>query len=316
MVISGGRPALAQRKTHRLLGQLHGVTADPVWCVREDEAPSYQPDPEHELVTYPRGWAEQWSREHWFDVLPWPEGFTGIHPAREWGARTAEERGHWAVLLLDDNIVQLTVFIGYGASARVAQRHGGLALFADIIAAVTLSTNARFTGAQLRAVNPATEAHIFARPGFPYSIYAEVCGQGREPWYGPWEDDILHAFAYGQEGSNHTAAVIPPLRYVKEHQVAGGNHAWYDGRRSAGLQRMVPQGARISVQRTFANGRGGGRVYHSMVPDAIRTPLAVHDGELFRAARDKMDQLAAELAAEARWDLRVRMDRHARAADG
>jgi hypothetical protein len=309
-VITGGRPALTVRKTARLLPDLHGVTADPVWVIRDDEAPGYQPDG-HEVVTYERGWAEQWSADHWFDVLPRPAGFTGIHPAREWACQEAERRGCWAVLMLDDNIKLLSVFAGYGHAIRVAERHGRLALFTDLLAAVTLSTNSAFTGGQLQAVNPLEEAHIFARTGFPYSIYVEQTGPGREPWLGPWEDDILHAFQYGAEGTDATAAVVVPLRYQKDHQVSGGNHAWYDGRRAAGLQRVVPHGARITAQKSFANGRGGGRVYHTMTPDAIRTPLAVTDPGLFRAARDFTAGLAAEVAEEARWDLRVRVDRHA-----
>jgi hypothetical protein len=176
---------------------------------------------------------------------------------------------------------------------------------------VTLSTNARFTGPQLQAVNPAEEAGIFARTGFPYSVQVEVCDEHRQPWFGPSEDDIVHAFQYGELGNPGTAAVVPGLRYQKDHQVAGGLHTWYDGSRAAGLQRLFPQSARITAQKTFANGRGGGRVFHTMLPDAIRTPLVVTDRALFLAARARMDELAAEVAAEKRWDLGVRVARHA-----
>jgi len=50
-------------------------------------------------------------------------------------------------------------------------------------------------GANLDAI-PYVKLQI-ARAGFTYSMFVEKVGPGREPWYGPFEDDITHAFQYG-----------------------------------------------------------------------------------------------------------------------
>ena len=115
-VITVSRPLLRQRPTAKFLGALHGVTADPVWIVRDDEAAGSEGDG-HEVVTYPRGWAEQWAREHWTDIIPFdPAGVLGAFPGREHACRVAAERGCWAVLQLDDNITRLDCFVSRGAS--------------------------------------------------------------------------------------------------------------------------------------------------------------------------------------------------------
>lgn len=315
-IVTGGRPSIFERLTARLLAPLHGVTADPVWIVRDDQAGDYQPDG-HEIITYPRDWAREWAAAHWTDVKPMPEdgSFLGAFPGREHAARVAEERGYWGVLQLDDNIRQLTLFVGTATSKRVAERHGGLAMFADILAAVSLSTNAAMCGAHLQAVNPAEEMNQFARTGFPYSLFIERTGPGREPWHGPAEDDIIHALQYGSSAAAVTSAVVPPLRYQKEHTSrTGGFRTWYDPTRSAGLQRLFPEVTRISVQRTTANGRGEPRVFHSMTPDAIRTPLTVTDPALYEAARQRLKGIAAEIAEARREDIKELLDKRAASA--
>jgi hypothetical protein len=303
VVISGGRPSVWERLTGKFLPALHGVTADPVWVVRDDEAPGYQPDG-REIITYPRDWAEDWARAHWTDVRPYQAGgFLGGFPGREWACQEAGRRGYWAVLMLDDNIRRLSVMQGSATACRVAEEAGGLGLYADLLAAVTLSSNAAMCGAQLMAVNPADEIRVFARAGFCYSLFIERLGEGREPWHGPSEDDIIHAFSYGRVGSRWTTAVVVPLRYQKEHTKGGGLRGWYDDTRSAGLQRLFPQSARLTVQVAHANGRGAARLFHTMVNDAIATPLIIEDAGLFGAARDRARELVAASVAERKTDI-------------
>ena len=145
------------------------------------------------------------------------------------------------------------------------------------------------TGAQLQAV--AREPAVIARPGIPYSVFIEQTGPGREHWYGPCEHDIMQAFQYSHRADGATAAVVSPLRYQKCGNVAGGFRSIYDHSRSAGLQRMFPEVAKIGVRKSFANGRGGARVFHTMAPGAVRNPLRVHDRELMGAAKSKVEGL-------------------------
>jgi len=314
VVVSGTRPLLTQRPTARFLAALHGVTRDPVWAVRDDEAGAYENDG-HEIAAYPGDWAREWARDHWTDIIPFDGNYTGAFPGREHACRLAAERGCWGVLQLDDNITRIDCFVSRGAAVRVTRRHGGLALFADILAAVVRSTNAASAGAYLDAVNPRTEAGIFARTGFPYSLFIERADQAdRPPWCGPCEDDIVHGFQYGTSAEPVTAAVVVPLRYAKESGSSKGLRLQYDARRSVGLQRMHPEGARVIIWRTKVNGQGGPRVFHKMTPDAIRTPLVVLDRELYDAAAAQMAAIAAEIADERRADIARRVASRAVAA--
>jgi hypothetical protein len=316
VIVTGGRPRLADRPTAQLLPDLTGVTAPPVWLVREDDAPGYELDG-HELATYGRAAAEAWAAAHWTGVEPFAPGrFLGAFPGREQACRLAVERGCWGVLQLDDNITGLYLFRGNGACTHLVQKHGGLAFYADILAAVTLSTNAAMCGGKLDAVDPASEALLFARPGFPYSLFIErVDLPAREPWYGPYEDDVLHAYQYGASAAPVTAAIIPPLHYKKlPARHGGGMRAHYGGSRAAGLQRAAPEMARISVRATRVNGRGGPRVYHTMIPGAIRTPLAISDRQLYAAAAARLSGLADEFTQMFAAGLRAKVEAKARAA--
>lgn len=322
VVISGGRPQLRDRQTRRLLAPLEGVTADPVWCVRDDRAAGYERD-RWEVVPYPRAEAEDYAAAHWMGPGPYePGAFLGCFTEREWACRIAEERGCWAVLQLDDNLRRLTAFVGYASSAKVVAARGGLAMFADLLAAVTLATNSRMTGAKLQAVNPATEPGTFVRPGFPYSLFVERVGPGREPYIGPVEEDILHAYQYAGSAEAATAALVYPLAYIKNHGGRGersGMRVYYRaGVRAVGLQRMAPEMARLVVRQTHSNGRGEPRVFHWMEPGAIarRSPLAVRDRDLFEAARAYCEELAAEVMAEHLAQLRERLARRAARASG
>ena len=294
-VISGGRPKLMERPIARtFLDDLAGSgVADVVWVVSDKDAPGYERD-DHPIVEYPSGWAYEYASRHWMQTTP-PDrktGFYGAFPGREWACLEAERRGCWGVLQIDDNVNRLSVPRGGAGAFAVARDHGGLAMFMDLIAAVALSTNGRMVGANLDAV--ITAEPTVARAGFPYSLFIEQVGEGREHWYGPFEDDITHAFQYGTRADGATAALLPMLRYSKESKSKSGMRAKYNHERSVQLQRIFPESAKVSVRATRSNGKGTPRVFHTMLPGAIRNPLTVHNPELFGAVREKLGRMVVE----------------------
>jgi len=298
-VISGGRPELKQRPTHKFLPRLHdaGVN-DIVWVVSDQDAPNYESDG-HELVVYRREWAEEYAAGHWLlPGSPEPGSFLGAFPGREYACLEAERRGCWSVLQLDDNLARLAFPRGAAASFEIGRRMGQLAGFLDLIAAVTLSTNGRMVGANLDAI-PYVKLRV-ARAGFTYSLFLERVGAGREEWFGPFEDDIHHQFSYGTRADGATSIVLPLLRYMKTgvREKATGMRAHYDHTRSVQLQRMFPESAKINIRAKHSNGKGEARVFHTMLPGAIRNPMVVTDPELFGSVKSRIEDLLIEWRAE------------------
>lgn len=297
-IISGGRPALKDRPTALFLDSLKAFGPhEVVWAVSELDAPTYELD-EHQLCVYPRDWAVEYATRHWMQpTSPDPEGFLGAFPGREWACLEAERRGCWGVLQIDDNMLQLGIYRGSKASYQVIREAGSLSFFADVLSSLTLSTNGRMVGAQLQAVNSMTAKDPLVRSGFPYSLFIEQVGPGREPWYGPFEDDITHAFQYGARGDGVTAGVVSALRYRKESKSSSGMRSAYNQERSKQLQRLFPEGARVGVKRTKANGMGEPRIFHTMLSGAIKNPIKVTDPDLFQDAKglvqEKVEQWVA-----------------------
>jgi hypothetical protein len=222
-------------------------------------------------------------------------GFYGAFPGREWACREAERRGYWGVLQLDDNIETLRFMRGSGASIQFVWNKGGMGLYADLLTGIARSTNAATVGAQLAAVIPSrSESRQIVRPGFPYSCFIEKVGPGREEWYGPYEDDITHAFQYGNRADGVTSAVMPLLTYAKENKSKTGMRAKYDSTRSVQLQRMVPESAKIGIRQTRSNGKGDPRVFHTMAPGAIRNPVTISDPAQFGRVKDRLQDLIRE----------------------
>ena len=298
-MISGGRPKLKQRPTAKFLHDLDIFGANVVWVVSEKDAPGYELD-DFPLSVYPQAWAREYAAAHW--MLPtkpdqWsttggPDGFLGAFPGREWACLEAERRGCWGVLQIDDNFTTLSIPRGTNSSRQVVKQHGGMGLFADLLAGVTLSTNGRMVGAALQSVNH--ERPVVARKGFPYSLFVEQVGEGREPWFGPFEDDITHAYQYGTRSDGVTAGVATSLRYMKESKSKSGMRAVYDQTRAVQLQRIFPQSARIGIHASKSNGAGGPRVFHGMSSNAIRNPLRVTDPVLFGKVKARLEGILAE----------------------
>jgi hypothetical protein len=296
-IITGGRKELKERPTRKWLAGLreYGVN-DVVWVMNERHAAEYETD-EYPIVAYPESWAYEYAAEHWMHLdPPEPGGFLGAFPGREWACREAEKRGCWGVMQLDDNIIRLGVPRTSGAGGAVVRRHGGMSLYADLLSAVVHSTNGRSVGASLGSV-PEMSRQI-ARPGFPYSLFIERVGKGREPWFGPFEDDITHAYQYGTRGDGATSLLVPILRYSKESASTSGMRGKYDATRAVQLQRIFPESAKIGVRKTHSNGRGRPRVFHTMLNDAIRNPLVVRDAEMFDAVKLRLEALLKDWQAE------------------
>jgi hypothetical protein len=299
-VISGGRPELKQRPTHKFLPRLHAAgVKDIVWVVSDRDALRYESDG-HQIVTYSRQWAEEYAASHWLlPGQPVPGGFLGAFPGREWACREAERRGCWAVLQLDDNIVRLAFPRGAAASFEIGRRMGQLAGFLDLITAVALSTNGRMVGANLDAI-PYVKLRV-ARAGFTYSCFLEKVGAGREDWFGPFEDDITHGFQYGTRADGAVPIVMPLLRYMKtgvREKQATGMRAAYDHTRAVQLQRIFPESAKVGIRAKHSNGKGEARVFHTMLPGAIRNPMVVTDSELFLQVKTRMEDLLIEWRQE------------------
>lgn len=312
-VISGGRPAVKQRPVEKLLDQLP-ARVKPVTVISSHDAEGYR-YARTEPVIYDRAWAIDYARDHWVHVKPAPEpGSTamfGAFPGREWACREAEARGCWGVLQLDDNIDYLRFLSGGQAGVLTRDRLGGLPFWVEVLARIARGSNARMVGGQLEAVI-SREKPIIARPGFPYSMFIEKVGDGREPWYGPVEDDIQHALAYGTRAEDGTAAVVPLLRYHKETSSKTGMRKMYDHSRSAPLQRLRPEAASIQLMASKANGRGGPRVFHKMRTGAIRNPLLVRNRDEWETAREMLTRGVTVYAEAQKEALAAKLERRAK----
>lgn len=296
-VISGGRPKLSQRPTAKLVESLadsgfHNV----IWSVSERDVDGYESDG-HEISPFTMDWAYDYARSHWMTIPePQPGGFYGAFPGREWSCLEAERRGCWGVLQLDDNIESLSFQRSTRSGSTLISRNGGLGMFADLIGGVALSTNSWMTGASLSSVVPGnSQSRFILRTGFPYSLFIEKVGPGHEEWFGPYEDDITHAFQYGCGGSGLTASIVPSLMYHKEFTSKSGMRSHYNSERSKHLQRLIPQSANVSIQTGTSNGRGSNvRIFHKINRGAIRNPITVSDPTLYQQVIDELVRLNRE----------------------
>jgi hypothetical protein len=306
-VITGGRPRLADRPTARLFDELgkHGY-ADVEWVLREDHVDAYETD-ERPLNVYPLDWANGYAKAHWRHPVTRfePDGFHGAFTGREWAMRTAEERGYDAVLLLDDNVKALGPINSSIPSCRAAMSPGRML---RILADLCLSTNARMCGAQLNSVPP-TKVRIL-RPGYPYSVYVEKTGPGRIPYFGPFEDDIMHALDYALDGGpNRTAAVVEAFRYEKTSRRTntGGMRKHYTDGRGLEIARRYPNNVRLKVTRGTSSPRDKTRGVRHVLNTRGFTPVRVVDHDLYREAADQVRRATLDAVAGKRASDRDKM---------
>lgn len=296
-VITGGRPELKQRPTRKLIENLKEAgVADVVWVVSEKDAPGYEHD-DNDLCVYPMDWAEKYASEHWMQPTPYEPGtFFGAFVGREWACLEAERRGCWGVLQLDDNISSVMLANNTKTGLSIAKEQGLMAAVMGSLAAVALSTNGHMVGAQLASIGKIDKK--LSRTGFPYSCFIEKVGDRREHWYGPFEDDITHAFQYGKRADNTTAIIVTVWKYMKEFKSKSGMRNNYNNERAVQLQRIFPESASLVIQRTSSNGVGGNkgarRVFHKMSQGAIRNPHTVLDRDLYLRFKNHIHHLMDE----------------------
>lgn len=307
-VISGKRPLLRQRPTAKILP---GLPWHCVWFVREDQANEYEPDG-NEIHAYDTDWASEYARAHWrHPKAEWEHGgFHGAFTGREAAMRYAEEHGYGYVVQLDDNISEM----GYRDSNR--QRLRALADPATCLLHLTLlaqSTNAHMVGAQLNASAP--DKIRLLRNGFPYSCFTEKTAN-RQPWYGPFEDDIMHAMEYGLHGGpQRTVAITDAIRYTKPGVASkrDGMRGHYDNSRGLELPRRYPDNARLTVtRRTLSNSDKAKGVRHILKTTGF-TPVRVTDRTIYDATISEMKRILDECQTEMR---RVNQDKIRRRAHG
>lgn len=282
-IITGGRPELDARPTRQYVEPLRaaGIT-DVEWVIRADHAPGYERD-DLPLNVYSVKWASAFARAHWrHPTAVWEHGgFFGAFPGREWAMRSAEERGYDAVLQMDDNVTTLGLLNSTMPAYRAAL-DGGEVL--RVLIDLCLSTNARMLGGQLNSVMP-TGLIQTVRPGYPYSVFVERCGPGRMPYYGPFEDDIMHALEYARHGGpNRTAAVVDAIRHKKEYKSKGGMRTAYDATRGLEIARRYPENARIGMGRKSSSPRDNERGVRHFLTTKGFTPVRVTDLDRYTAA--------------------------------
>ena len=153
-----------------------------------------------------------------------------------------------------------------------------------------------------------------SRPGFPYSCFIERVGEGREHWFGPFEDDITHAFQYGTSAESGTALVCPMVQYAKESTSKSGMRSRYNHERSVNLHRIFPESAKVVAMATKSDGRkeSGGRVFHKMRNGAIRNPQVITDRELYGQIRERLQGLFNEYLAMRKEHNRQKVQKRAR----
>lgn len=303
-IITGGRPALSDRPTGRFIEPLRAAGfTDLEWVVREDQADQYERD-DLPLNVYTVDWASRYAKDHWrHPTAVWkPGGFFGAFPGREWAMRTAEERGYDAVLQMDDNVRKIGL-LNPTQPAYASVRDPGILL--RLLCEVALSTNGWMTGAQLSSVIPKGMTRL-VRPGYPYSVFVERCGPGRMPYYGPFEDDIMHALEYARNGGpNRSATVLEVIRYHKDSGGSSGMRKHYNASRGLEIANRYPENVRIGIGPRTSSPAGtsqGQGVRHFLNTRGF-TPVLVTDPDRYLAADTALRQGVAE-ALEARrvWD--------------
>lgn len=241
--ITGGRPKLEDRPTSKHLDDLRAAGYDTAWVIREDQIDGYEPDT-HPFETYPVEWADQYARTHWRHPVAkfTAGGFHGAFTGREWAMRLGAAGNYDAVFQLDDNLT----FIGPLDSSRRSYRETSSAIeIFKIMQDITFATNVVMCGIQLNSV-PAPPEPLLIRPGFPYSAFIEKVSPTRLPYYGPFEDDIMHALDYGLSAAPTTVAIIDAFRYNKTYGGSTGMRSQYSATRGLGIARLYPKNVRLS----------------------------------------------------------------------
>ena len=283
--ITGGRRLLTQRPSVALLDQLADAGYDTTWFVREDQVDVYEQG-RHPITSYSLDWANEYSRTHWrHPKAEWIEnGFHGAFTGREAAMVYAAEHGYDAVLQLDDNIIKVgPLHANRFFKARILE----IPQIADLLTELAFSTTAQTIGGQLNSVQAPKKVRII-RPGFPYSLFIEKVA-GRMPYYGPFEDDVMHSLEYALHGGpGRTAAVVDAFRYVKESASKTGMRTHYNTERGLELARRYPNNARLIVgARTSSPNEKARGIRHHLNTRGF-TPVRITDPERYQVTQDRI----------------------------
>lgn len=294
-VISGGRPLLKQRPTERLLPKLAPL-GDMELVVRADQADGYEMSPGVGMNTYSVEWADRYARAHWRHPRAQfvAGGFHGAFTGREWAMKTAEERGYDAVLQLDDNITSIAPV----AATKLANHPTTSVLrMYEAVRELLFSTNLMMLGIQLNSMIP--KEHPTVRVGFPYSCFMEKTGPGRMPYFGPFEDDIMHAMEYGLNGGpSRTAGLVPLFTYIKESKSGTGMRKHYNAERGLELPRRYPRNARLKVTRRTSSPVEVDKGVRHLLSTRGFTPITITDKGRYLAAQQSVaDQIKTGIEA-------------------
>lgn len=279
------------------------------WVVREDQVDEYERD-DFPINTIPMEFSNEYAASHWRHPVAVyePGGFHGAFTGREWAMRTAQERGFDAVLQLDDNIIRVgPISATRTAYASVTSPREMYAILAELL----FSTNCATLGFQLSSVVPKRKAFVL-RPGYPYSSFMEKTGPGRLPYYGPFEDDIMHALEYGLKGGpGRTAGVMDYFTYAKESVSTGGMRKAYNSARGLEIAKRYPRNVKLSVARrtTSPNDTSKG-VRHFLNTNGF-TPVRVLDRKRYTPAAASVERIAREALAAYTHHAKVKFERRA-----
>lgn len=297
-VITGGRPVLKDRPTAKFLVDLRDAGFPVEWVVREDHASEYERD-DVPLNIYPLEWANQYAEAHWRHptFLFKPGSFHGAFTGREWAMRTGERGGFDLVLQLDDNVTHVGVIEATSHRYRTPGR-----TFAEqvhIMAELAMSTNAATLGMQLNSVVPRKRARTL-RPGYPYSIFLEKCGAGRLPYFGPFEDDVMHSLEYARRGTQ-TSAVMDTFVYHKKGGGKTGMRRYYDPTRGLELAKRYPENAKLIISRRTSSPKQRMKenlgVRHVLNVKGFN-PVKINNQERFATAEGEVHRLVNEAMAQ------------------
>lgn len=299
-VITGGRPRLADRPTRKHFESLHAAGFEHIeWVLREDHAADYELD-DHELNTYGVKWANEYARAHWRHPIARfePGGFHGAFTGREWAMQSATERGFDAVLQLDDNVTTLGLLKSTQPAFRKAMDAG---VMLSLLVELAACTNVMMLGAQLASVPPTKMQTV--RPGYPYSVFVEKTA-GRMPYFGPFEDDIMHALEYARHGGPmRTAGLAEAMTYDKDHKSKSGMRKHYDGTRGLEIARRYPANVTLRVSRRTSSVLDKSRGVRHILNTRGFTPVRVTDRAAFLDAEQRLQTAIRQAVVLRReWD--------------
>lgn len=279
--ITGGRPRLADRPTFHYLDQLRDAGLDTAWVIREDHVDGYEADT-HRIEPYSLDWANRYARTHWRHQVTRfePNGFHGAFTGREWAMRLGAAGGYDAVIQLDDNVRAIgPLHATHSAHRSMTSIPEMFSLLQDVV----FSTNVALCGFQLDSIPAPDEAPI-VRPGFPYSVFMERVTATRLPYYGPFEDDIMHALDYGLSPAPITAGVMEVFKYKKISGGTSGMRAKYNASRGLELARRYPKNARLGVGSRTSSVQDTAKGFRHFLNTKGFTPVTITDPERFQTA--------------------------------